>query len=273
MIVGYEFAMCERKHQIACFASETKVTICGNSRNCQNNCKTVSDNFKSTHYRMRTPFQLAAMLAALALTPLLHAAEPEYKSELFKSTKLVYEDDFKGTTINKDFWEVRQNTTWAIKDGVLSGSPSSKEFQEKKKASADPSHAGLKPVMWLKQVPENYVCVMRVRYDAKNYQKGFPLFDLGHHIHTISFSEKETKLTIKKNVETLTVDAPLFALNEWHDVVIELKKGTILLKVDGKKHIFKSANIDGAGQHQIDFKAVDFGTCQIDHIKLWEGQP
>jgi hypothetical protein len=110
-----------------------------------------------------------------------------------------------------------------------------------------------------------------VRYDGKAYAKGFPLLDIGHHIHTISFSEKATTLTIKKNVETLPVEQPLFALNQWHDVVIEVKKGTLLLKIDGKKHVFESKNIDMAGQHQIDFKALDLGTCMIDDVKLWEG--
>jgi hypothetical protein len=195
----------------------------------------------------------------------------DYKPELFKSTKLIYADTF-DSPLNKDFWEVRQNTTWEIKEGVLTGSPSSREFQEKKLASDDPSHAGLKPVIWLKQVPEKFVCTMRVRYDAKAYQKGFPLLDLGHHIHTMTFSEKATTLTIKKNVETLPVEAPLFPLNVWHDVAIELKKGTIILTIDGRKHRFDSANIDMTGQHQIDFKAVDGGTCQIDDVKIWEGQ-
>lgn len=214
---------------------------------------------------------LSLLLAALSLNCLLHAGGADYKPELFKSRKLIYADNFDGAKLNGDFWEVRQSTTWAIKDGVLTGSPSSAEFQEKKKASADPSHAGLKPVIWLKQVPENFVCTMRVRYDAKAYQKGFPLLDLGHHTNTISFSEKATTLTIKHNVETIPADAPLFALNQWHDVAIELKKGTLLLTIDGKKHLFQSANIDMAGQHQIDFKAVDGGTCQIDDVKLWEG--
>lgn len=209
-------------------------------------------------------------LLLLAFASLAHAAD--YKPELFASTQLVYEDHFDGK-LNTDFWEVRQNTTWAIKDGVLSGSPSSKEFQDKKKASDDPSHAGLKPVIWLKQVPENFVCTMRVRYDGKDYQKGFPLFDLGHHTHTISFGAKATTLTIKKNVEVLITEQPLFAINQWHDVAIELKKGTILLSIDGKKHVFESKNIDMAGQAQIDFKAIDFGTCQIDDVKLWKGLP
>lgn len=214
---------------------------------------------------------LTVLISAFAFSQLLQADSAEYQPELFKSMKLVYEDKFKGA-LNKEFWEVRQNTTWAIKDGVLTGNPSSAEFQAKKKAGADPSHAGLKPVIWLKKVPENFVCSLRVRYDAKTYQKGFPLFDLGHHTHTLTFSEKATTLVIKKNVETIPVTEPLFALNQWHDVVIELKKGTILLSIDGKKHRFESRNIDMAGQAQIDFKAVDGGSCQIDSVKLWEGK-
>ena len=221
---------------------------------------------------MNTPCSLlgSVLLLSLALDSTLHAASPEYLPELFKSTKLIYQDTFDGP-LNADFWEVRQSSTWEIKDGILAGGPSSKEFQEKKKASADPSHAGLKPVIWLKKVPENFVITMRVRYDAKACQKGFPLFDLGHHTNTISFSEKATTLTIKKNVEILPVAESLFTLNQWHDVAIELKKGTILLTIDGKKHRFDSANIDMTGQAQIDFKAIDGGTCQIDDVALWEG--
>lgn len=221
---------------------------------------------------MITPLRLVVLaLLTVSLPSRLLAGSADYQPELFKSLKLVYEDNFDGA-LNTEFWEVRQNTTWAIKDGVLTGSPSSKEFQDKKKASDDPSHAGLKPVIWLKKVPENFVCAMRVRYDAKAYQKGFPIFDLGHHTHTLTFSEKATTLVIKHNVETIPVEQPLFALNEWHDVVIELKKGTILLSIDGKKHLFESKNIDMAGQAQIDFKAVDGGSCQIDSVRLWEGK-
>jgi hypothetical protein len=220
----------------------------------------------------RIPSTLLLALVAVAAPSFLRAATPDYKPELFTSLKPVYSDDFSSGKINTGFWEVRQNTTWAVKDRVLTGSPSSAEFQAKKKASADPSHAGLKPVIWLKRVPENFVVSMRVRYDAKAYQRGFPLLDLGHHTNTLTFSEQATTLTIKKNVETLTAPEPLFALNQWHDVVIELKNGAVLLSIDGKKHRFESKNIDMAGQAQIDFKAVDGGTCQIDDVRVWEGK-
>lgn len=211
---------------------------------------------------------LSCLLVLGVSLPPLGAAD--YQSEFFKKTQLVYADSF-DAGLNTEFWEVRQNTTWSIKEGVLFGSPSPKEFQEMKKASGDPSHAGFKPVIWLKKVPENFVCTMRLRYDGEAYGKGSPLVDLGHHIHTLSFSEKATTLTLKKNVEKVSVESPLFTLNAWHDVVIELTQGKILLSIDGRKHLFESSHIDKVGQAQIDFKALDFGTCQIDDVKVWQG--
>ncbi len=53
-------------------------------------------------------------------------------------------------------------------------------------------------------------------------------------------------------------------------VVIELNQDTILLKIDGKNHVFESKNIDMSGQAQIDFKAFGGSTCQIDSMWLWE---
>ena len=217
------------------------------------------------------PFVRPSLALSLGLFLLSPAQSAEYQPELFKSTRLIYAETFDGA-LNPEFWEVRQSTTWEIKEGVLKGSPSSKEFQEKKKASADPSHAGLKPVIFLKKVPENFVCTLRMRYDGEAFKKGSPLLDIGHHIHTLSFAEKTTTLTIKKNVETLAIESPLFSLNAWHDVALELKKGTLLLTIDGKKHRFDSPQIDMTGHAQIDFKALDFGTCQIDDVRLWEGR-
>lgn len=205
----------------------------------------------------------------LVLSPLCRGEET-VQSELFEKTRLVYSDDFDGS-LNEDFWEIRQNSTWAIQDGVLTGSQSSKEFQAKMIAKGDRAHAGFKPVIWLKQVPENFVCTMRVRYNAEAYHPRFPLIDLGHHVHTFVFGESQTTLFIKKDAEKITVEKPLFPLNEWVDVKIELRKGTILLTMNGKSHRFESAHIDMAGQAQIDFKGVDLGTCQIDSIRVWEG--
>tara|TARA_R110000850_G_scaffold42454_35_gene109003 strand:- start:1065 stop:1730 length:666 start_codon:yes stop_codon:yes gene_type:complete len=212
----------------------------------------------------------AGILSVLSFLPSLEAADPEAPSEFFETTKLVYEDDFDGP-LNEEFWEVRQSSTWVIKDGILTGSESSKEFQEKMIAKGDKAHAGFKPVIWLKQVPENFVCTMRVRYNAEAYHPKFPLFDVGHHIHTLVFGEALTSLYIKKDVEIQKVEEQFLPLNQWVDVTIELKKGKLLLKVDDRRHVFESGEIDMTGHGQIDFKGVDFGSCQIDRIQVWEG--
>ena len=223
---------------------------------------------------MTPPLRLAALCFAFSCTVLpSHAqtGDAEYKPELFQSLKLVYSDNFDGP-LNTEFWEVRQSSTWIIQDGVLSGSQSSKEFQEKMIAKGDRAHAGFKPVIWLKQVPENFVCAMRMRYNAEDYHPKFPLIDLGHHIHTLTFGRAQTTLTLGKTSGPLVISEPLLPLNEWADIVIELKKGAILLQINGKKHRFESAQIDMTGHAQIDFKGVDFGSCQIDHIRLWKGE-
>ena len=220
---------------------------------------------------MKIPHLLLALAAAAFTTP-LDAETPPVESTFFKELKPVYSDSFDQGPLNTDFWEVRQGSTWKIEDGVLTGTESPKEFQQKKIEAGDKAHAGFKPVIWLKKVPENFVVAMRVRYNAEDYTPRFPLLDLGHHIHTLTFSKDATTLTIKKDVETLAVEVPLFSLNEWHDVLLELKKGAILLSIDGKKHLFESPNIDMTGHAQIDFKGIDFGSCQIDDVRVWEGK-
>jgi hypothetical protein len=128
---------------------------------------------------------LSFALLTIAWPAQLRGKGADYHPELFQSLKLVYSDTFDGS-LNTEFWEVRQNTAWEIKDGILTGSPSSKEFQDQKKASNDPSHAGLKPVIWLKKVPENFVCSMRMRYDAPSYQKKFFALRFGpSHPHAV----------------------------------------------------------------------------------------
>lgn len=206
----------------------------------------------------------------IASTASLLLAE-DYKPELFQSLKLVYEDEFNQETLDTNHWQIRQGTTWVVQKGVLVGSPSPKEFQEKMVAKGDKAHAGYKPVIWLEKVPENLVVQFRVRFDAKNYVPKFPLIDVGHHVNTLIFSESHTTLILKKDQKTLKSEEPLFPLNQWVDMTIELKKGVLVLKINDKKTRFEDPLIDMVGQQQIDFKGCDHGGISIDSVKLYEG--
>lgn len=199
------------------------------------------------------------------------AMAEEYQPQLFKSVRLVYADDFSGGKLDTNYWQPRQGSTWVVKDGVLAGSPSPKEYQDKKVAAGDKAHAGFKPVMWLEKVPQNLVVQFRVRFDAEDYHSRFPLIDIGHHVNTLNFSARTTKLTVKKNLKVFTLNENYLPLNKWVDVTIELKKGTLLLAMGGKKYLFEDPNIDMVDQQQIDFKGVDHGGISIDDVKVYEG--
>ncbi|MCY2976735.1 MAG: hypothetical protein NTW52_18920 [Planctomycetota bacterium] len=210
-----------------------------------------------------------ALLGLLCVASSLSAEE--YRSELFPSLKLVYQDDFNTGKLDTNHWQIRQGSTWMVKDGILVGGPSPKEYQDKKVAEGDKAHAGFKPVIWLEKVPENLVVHFRVRFDAENYAAKFPLIDVGHHVNSLNFTENMTTLTLKKDVKSLQTKEVSLPLNQWVDVTIELKKGILLLKLDGKKFVFQDALIDMVDQHQIDFKGVDHGGIQIDDVKVYEG--
>ena len=56
--------------------------------------------------------------------------------------------------------------------------------------------------------------------------------------------------------------------NQWVDVTLELKKGALLLKIDGKKHLFESPEFDMADQRQIALLEIgaDQGTAIVEHV-------
>lgn len=216
---------------------------------------------------MKTPTGLIAAFGLLVS----FASADDYRPELFNFLKPVYADDFDGGTLDTEHWQIRQGTTWIVKDGFLTGSPSPKEFQEKMIAANDLAHAGIKPVIWLEKVPENLVVRFRLRFDGKDYQAKFPLLDFGHHINTLLFSREATTLVVKKDQKTMPVREPLLPLNQWIDLTVELKKGVLLLIIDGKKTRFEDPLIDMVGQQQIDFKGIDHGGIQIDRVRVYEG--
>ncbi len=97
------------------------------------------------------------------------------------------------------------------------------------------------------------------------------MIDVGHHVNTLIFSEKKTTLILKKNEKTIENSDVLFPLNQWNDVTIELKPGTLLLKVNDKKTLFQDRLIDMVDQQQVDFKGVDHGGISIDNVRIYEG--
>ena len=204
------------------------------------------------------------------------ASADDYKPELFKSIELIYEENFDsdGSLDVGKQWVIRQETRWEVKDGILTGDLATKEYQKKMQEIGD-GHDGTRPVIFLKPVPKAFVVQMRVRYnetDKKGKNRG-SLLDLGHHVNSFIFGEEDTKLTLQKE-KKITIKGNFFPLNQWNDVIIEIKEGVILIQVNDRKEIIKDSMITlktDAEDQQIDLKGQDFGTVQIDWVKLYKG--
>ena len=157
---------------------------------------------------------------------------------------------------------------------MLTGGLATDEYQRKMQAIGD-GHDGTRTVIWLRPVPKAFVVQMRVRYNEtkkKGRNRG-SLLDLGHHVNSFIFDEDQTKLTLQKKKKIFIKDN-FFPLNKWNDVTIEIKEGIIVIRVNDRQEIIRNSLItlktDREAQ-QIDFKGQDFGSVQIDWIRLYQG--
>jgi len=224
-----------------------------------------------------TTLLLVLAVIASAMLPCTSQAG-DYKPELFKSVQLIYAEEFEndGPLKNTKQWEIRQNTQWNVKDGVLTGEIATEEYQKKMQAIGD-GHDGTRPVIWIKPVPKSFVVQMRVRYNetSKKGRNRGSLLDLGHHVNSFIFGEEQTKLTLQKKKKIFIKDK-FFPLNQWNEVTIEIKEGVILIQVNDRREIIRNPMVtlktdDYDEVQQIDFKGQDFGTVQIDWVRLYRG--
>ena len=214
--------------------------------------------------------KLFSFLFLLSLSSNLCAEAPHFESHLFKKGTLVYSDDFDGE-LNRERWEPRSGTRWEVRDGLLIGRPSSSEFQEKHKDDSD-DHRGLGPVIRLNHIPERFVCHMRFKFEGEGYQAARPKLDIGHHINNLFFRKGGYSLKLSGG-ERFEDRESGFELNEWTDIVIELKEGKLLIELNGHQRLFEHEQATMNGREEFTFKALMSPSSRLvfDYVRLWEG--
>ena len=215
--------------------------------------------------------KILSFLILLTLSANLCAADPLFKSHLFGKGTLVYSDDFDGA-FNRERWEPRSGTRWEVRNGVLIGRPSSREFQELHKDDSD-DHRGIGPVVRLNHVPENFVCHMRFKYEGQGYQASRPKVDFGHHINNLFFRKGGYSLKLSGG-ELIEDRKSGFELNEWTDLIVELKEGTLFLELNGHQRLFEHEQVSMNGREEFTFKAlVSPGSRLVfDYVRLWKAE-
>jgi hypothetical protein len=198
---------------------------------------------------------------------------PPFKSELFKTGTLVYSDDFDGD-LNRERWGAPKKDK-QIKDGKLFVTAQFTSREEAIKVLKRDHHLGLEPVVHLNRIPEQFVCHLRYKCEKKELTPGRPILQIGHHMIKFNY--------IKGRGHQIQLpDGPAFSepesnmkLNEWIDLVIEYKPGTIRIGVNDHSKTYeheKVTIINEKDKHGPRFTFKGGPDCRIvfDSARLWE---
>lgn len=216
----------------------------------------------------------APLCAILLLTVITSADDPSsFKSVLFKRGTLVYSDDFDGE-YNRERWGASKNDR-QIKDGKLIVTARFRSKEESMKVLKRDHHPGLEPVIHLNQIPEAFVCHLRFRFETDNLAPGRPVLQIGHHM--ILFNHLEGG-----GHRIRLPDGPSFAEpqshikpGEWIDLVIEYRKGEIIIGVNDYSKTYKHESvtiINEKGKLGPRFTFKGGPNCRIvfDRVCLWK---
>ena len=221
---------------------------------------------------MKYTFTLAAVLF-FGLCPRTRAADPAFKSELFKTGTLIYSDDFDGE-FNRERWGAPTKDK-QLKDGKLVVTARFTSKEEAMKVLKRDHHLGLEPVVHLNRIPKTFVCHLRYKFEKPELTPGRPSFQIGHHMISLGIMEgggHRIKLP----------DGPSFAetesnmkLTEWIDLIIEYRQGTIRISVNGYSKTYEHEKVtiinekDKLGP-RFTFKGGPDCRIVFDSVRLWK---
>jgi hypothetical protein len=201
-------------------------------------------------------------------------APTEFKSELFKSGKLIYADDFNGA-INKEFWG--QPKGKKIKDGILTIGPLFQSKEDAMKALKRDHHLGLEPVAHINLIPEKFVMHLRYQFAKPELTPGRPSFQIGHHmIHLGIVKEGGHRVKLLDGPSFFEPESEM-ALNKWIDLVVEYELGKIRVLVNGHGNTYEHEKVTiinpkANGKHRFTFKGGPECIILFDSVRLWDCQ-
>ena len=203
-----------------------------------------------------------------------HATEdPVFKSEFFKTGKLIYSDDFDGD-YDRERWGAQKNDR-QIKDGKLVVTARFKSKEEAMKALKRDHHLGLEPVVHLNKIPEAFVCHMRYKFETDKITAGRPVLQIGHHMILFNHLERGGHRIKLPNGPSYTETKSALKVGEWIEMFIEYRKGELTVGVNGYSRTYKHEAVtiinekDKLGP-RFTFKGGPDCRIIFDSVRLWK---
>jgi pectinesterase len=205
-----------------------------------------------------------------------HAAEPEFKSTLFKKGTLIYSDDFDGDYA-KEWWGSMKKDK-KLEDGKLIITARFKNAEEAKKALKRDHHLGLEPVAHLGKIPEKFVCHLRYKFEAEKLAPNRPVLQIGHHMILLTYLEGGGHRVKLPDGPTFTEPKSGMQLNEWVDLIIEYQLGKIHISVNGVGKTYEHEKVTMVNKKdkfgpRFTFKHGIRGANSrliFDYVRLWK---
>jgi|GEM_PF-61469 len=204
-------------------------------------------------------------------------SKPVFSSELFPSGTLIYADDFDGE-LNRERWGAPTKEK-QVKDGTLVVGPKFTSKEEAMTLLKRDHHLGLEPVAHLNQIPEKFVCHLRYKFEKPELTPGRPSFQIGHHMIQLGHLEGGGhRIKLPNDGPTFPEPDSGMKLGEWVDLIIEYKKGTLRISVDGHSKTYKHdkvtiENPKAKNGARFTFKGGPDCTIVFDSVALWDCTP
>lgn len=216
---------------------------------------------------------LCTALVWLSTFDICAADPPAFKSQLFGKGTFIYSDDFDGK-YNRERWGAPKKDR-QIKDGKLVVTAQFKSKEEAMKVLKRDHHLGLEPVVHLNRIPEAFVCHLRYKCEKKELTPGRPILQIGHHMIKFNYIEGGGHRVQLPDGPAFSEPDSGMKLNEWIDLVIEYKLGTIRISVNGYSRTYEHEKVtiinetDKLGP-RFTFKGGPDCRIVFDSVRLWK---
>ena len=206
--------------------------------------------------------EIPLLAIAIACVGNLNAAEPAFRSKLFKKATLVYADEFDGGKYHGRYGHHKAKKR--VEGGSLVINP------------LDPKRGYVLGTLY--RIPEKFVCQFRFKLVSKAPGTGVG-FHIGNHKMIVGSNraEKEIvngyRLLLRKSKPGKSFTDPKagkLAANDWVAVVIEYEEGRMLLNINGSEKIYEDKLVSMDGSNLINFKSFSAAALQFDYVRLWK---
>lgn len=198
------------------------------------------------------------------------SAAPELKPLLAVPDQVVLQDKFeKEGAFNKQQWGARQGTQWEVKEGVLSGRPSTPEYQAKKK-----DHFGYEPRISAPITPAQFIAQFSVRFSNGSETAIVPFMEFGHHVCRLRLSKGGAELLADgESIRVAETKDLKFEPGKWYHALAEMKGEEFVIQfADGPTIYARHAGFAKApekGGNGLGFAGPKGGTAEIDDVTIW----